>query len=165
MNSKLKSGTVVLSLFIGLLASMSSEKGKQFAKHLNEKFSNQNNTIELLPVKLGSHTGKEGLQFKSKTYLPLVKDSIRLTDFEFSKQFAQDEGEQSKLGIEINSEDLISKDLEKWSKKYKNHKLAVIVNGDVVTVPNFRNAVMGEGFELIVNDPNSFERVFDGLIN
>ena len=92
-------------------------------------------------------------------YLPLERKGVRVKDFNFQK-FAD-----KRLGVKLDLNEKEVNDLQKLRLRYKNHKLAVIVNGKVVSVPNLKHITMGEGFEITVNDVKEFENMFQHLVN
>lgn len=155
----MKTKSVLITVLFNLFVGIGSEQGKALASDLNKTYTNDKNVVEFVPVKVAKENEQQAYCYNQSLYLPLEKKSLKIQEFQFQK-FAD-----KKLGVKFDLSEKEAKGLQKLSQKYKNHKLAVLVNGKVVSVPSLKNVIMGEGFEITVNDVKGFENMFQHLVN
>lgn len=155
----MKSKTILVTVLFNLLLGIGPQSKKALAQDINKTHVNSKNTLEFLPVKLAKMEEDKAYLFHNKSYLPLEKKGVRIKDFQFQK-FAD-----KRLGLRFDVSPKEAGELQKLSQKYRNHKMAVLVNGNIVSVPELKNVIMGEGFELTVQDASGFENLYKSLVN
>jgi preprotein translocase subunit SecD len=129
-----------------------------------EKFKNTSTVqvseqkFELIPVKYTEKSSKHSLDFKNSSLLPLTrKPVVSVTGFKY-QGFTDD-----KLGLRVFFDEKTSKDIAAASKKYPNQRLALVLDGKVISTPR---VVEGRDHELIDLDfsgQSSFENLLDEL--
>ncbi len=152
----MKSRQIFLSLLLGVSVSAGPKLQRVMAKDLNKKFSVEDNTLELVPVKLLSGDKADGLEFENKVYAPLVKGKkIRISSFRFKKAI------EGNFGLKIEINERAQKEISRLAKKYQNEKMAIIFNGKVVLVPDLKKVVKKDKFEFIAKRADQINNIFN----
>lgn len=155
----MKTKTVLVTVLFNILMGVNPQQGRALAQGMNKTYENKKNTLEFVPVKLAKKDDDSAYCFNHKTYLPLEKKGVAIKDFQFQK-FAD-----KKLGLKFDVGPKEASELQKLSQKYRNQKMAVLVNGNVVSVPELKHVIMGEGFEITVQDLAGFDKLYKSLVN
>ena len=147
---------VVLSLMTSALINVSNGFIEKFNNTSSLQVSEQK--FELIPVKYTEKSSKHSLEYKNSSLLPLTrKPVVSVEGFKY-QGFTDD-----KLGLRVFFDEKTSKDIAAASKRYPNQRLALVLDGKVISTPR---VIEGSGHELIDLDfsaQSSFENLLDEL--
>ncbi|MBF0206617.1 MAG: hypothetical protein HQK53_06985 [Oligoflexia bacterium] len=126
---------------------------------LNQEVKVAKGTVfEFYPVKSSKSGNGDCFEYGKECLLPLTKRPIfTFKDFEYQKYV------EEKPGIRITVSEDESRDMEKFTRKYINTRLALVYNGKVVHAPLIRDVVSANKFEMSFCNENKFREVLKSI--
>ncbi len=147
---------VVLSLMTSALMNISNSFIEKFKSTSNVQLSEQK--LELIPVKYTEKSSKHSLEFKNSSLLPLTrKPVVSVEGFKY-QGFTDD-----KLGLRVFLDDKATKEIASASKRYPNQRLALILDGKVISTPRVVESGENTLINLDFSAQSSFENLLDEL--
>lgn len=150
--------TVLTTIFMNLPISKAHEFSDKSIKQVHGK------KFEIYPVKVSKTTDKRNnhscLEYGKECLLPLTKrPALVFEDFQYQKMLGE------KAGIKFSLSEKQARDLEKFSKKYLNSRMAFVYNNRVLQAPKIKNIINGSNFEITFNNKNNFNVLLSTLEN
>jgi preprotein translocase subunit SecD len=147
---------VVLSLMTSAVLNLSNSFIEKFKNTSNVQLSEQR--LELIPVKYTDKSSKHSLEFKNSSLLPLTRKPVVSVDGFKYQGFSDD-----KLGLRVFLDDKATKEISTASKKYPNQRLAVVLDGKVISTPRVVDSGSNGLIDLDLSAQSNFENLLDEL--
>ena len=147
---------VVLSLMTSAVMNISNSFIEKFKNTSSVQLSEQK--LELIPVKYTEKNSKHSLEYKNSSLLPLTrKPVVSVEGFKY-QGFSDD-----KVGLQLFLDDKSSKAIAHASKKYPNQRLALILDGKVISTPRVVESSGQTLIDLDLSAQSNFEHLLDEL--
>lgn len=118
----------------------------------------EDSQLEFFPVKTSKTGGKDCLQFSGQCLLKLSrKPGVVLKDFSY--EVLNNNPPALKIYVDQNA----ANDLNALTTKHKNHRLAIVLNGKVLTAPYIASSINSEALVISFKDPQSLSDLVNTL--
>ncbi len=149
-------------IILTIMASTILQTGGSFAKTLDNAPKTNveaRSHLEFIPVKISDKQAKGSIEYKGSFLLPLERKPLHLTNFEYRRT-----DDQSEIpGIQISLSEKDQSKLAKLTTKYLNHRLAVIHNGRVLSIPKIKSSISNGNFFLSFDNVDKIDEILEGL--